>query len=575
MSTPNTVLPLPDEPIENAETSTFGAELAEFERTHQSAPPRDDTPQGAIEGSVVTVTPEAIYLDIGRKMEGVLPASELKTAGLDEPPKPGDTITVSVTGRDEGGYYTLSAMKVDRPKDWTALLAAFNEKKIIAGTVIESIKGGLRVDIGVTAFLPASRSGVREINDLPKLIGQEIQCRITKLDTEKEDVVVDRRGVLEEEGAKAKEEKFKALAEDSVMKGRVRTLTDFGAFVDLGGVDGLLHVGDMSWHRIAKPADVMKPGDTVEVKILKINRDTRKISLGMKQLVPDPWTQAAGKFNPGDRVKGIVARVADFGAFVELEPGVDGLVHLSEMSWSKKIRKPSDIVKPGDQVEVVVLGVNAGEKRISLGLKQALGDPWDEIAEKYPVGSVVEAPVVSLQKFGAFVDLGDGVEGMIHIGDISHEKRLEHPKDVLQSGKTVRAQVLEIDKERRRLRLGMKQLEPTALDIFIGEHKIGDTFTGRVSDVSATKAKIEISEGVFADYRLAPEQQQPKEKPKNLSPVDVNQLSILLNARWRGAPGGPAKEAGPPKDLLKVGQVRSVKISNIDTAKKKIDVELA
>jgi len=277
------------------------------------------------------------------------------------------------------------------------------------------------VDIGMRAFMPASRSGTRDQAELDKLVGQEIQCRITKLDKEKDDIVVDRRVVLEEAIAEARQKAFEQVVEGAVVKGTVRNVTDFGAFVDLGGFDGLLHVTDMAWNRIAKPSDVLKNGDVIEVKVLKLNRDTRKISLGLKQLQPDPWSLVGEKYKTGDRVKGRVTRLMDFGAFVEVEPGIEGLIHLSEMSWTKRVRKPADVVQKDEMVEAVVLGVNPAEKRISLGLKQALGDPWEEAQKKYAVGAIVEAPVTNLAKFGAFVDLGDGIEGMIHIGDMSRK----------------------------------------------------------------------------------------------------------------------------------------------------------
>ena len=284
--------------------------------------------------------------------------------------------------------------------------------------------------------------------------------------------------------ARPKRSRYSEVKEGETVQGTVRSLTDYGAFVDIGGVDALLHVADISWGRINKPADVLSVGQQVEAKVLKVDPAKRRISLGMKQLLPHPWELAGEKYKTGERVHGTVTRVADFGAFVELEKGVEGLIHLSEMSWSKKVRKPSDVVKPGDQVEVVILGVNQADRRISLGLKQALGDPWAEVPQKYPVGSVVEAPVVSLQKFGAFVQLAEGVEGMIHVGDISAEKRINHPQDVLKVGQVVKAQVLELDIEKRRLRLGMKQLMPTSLDEYIAEHKEGDVVTGRMVEVS-------------------------------------------------------------------------------------------
>ena len=398
---------------------SFGDILTQFEQTHHAGGER-------VEGTVVSVTPDGVFVDIGRKMDGMLPpAPELK---------PGTKVIVSIRGRDETGTYLLSTIKVETPKDWTGLEAAFAEKRNIGGTVIEVVKGGLRVDVGVRAFMPASRSGAREQADLEKLVGQQIECRITKINAAEEDVVVDRRVILEELDRQAKEEAFGKLEEGAIVRGTVRSITDFGAFVDLGGVDGLLHVSDMSYSRNVKPGDVVKAGEEIEVKILKISRETKKISLGLKQLSADPWTEAVSKYTQGSRIKGKVSRVLDFGAFVELEPGVEGLIHVSEMSWSKKNVRAVDILKPGEMVDVVVLNVNPTDKRIALGLKQALGDPWEEALKKYPVGTAVEAPVTSLAKFGAFVELGEGIEGMIHIADITGEKRLNHPNEAPEAG---------------------------------------------------------------------------------------------------------------------------------------------
>lgn len=558
-------------PENNTETS-FADILSQFEQEH-AEPRRGET----LQGTVVAVNEDAVIVDIGRKMEGVIPSQKLREAGRETPIQPGEQILVSITGTSPDGYYELSLLKVERPKDWSALEAAFAEKRTIAGVVVETVKGGLRVDVGVRAFMPASRSGVRELADLDKLIGQEIQCRITKLDTANEDVVVDRRVVLEDEQRKARQELFSGLQENQVLTGTVRSLMDYGAFVDLGGVDGLLHVADISWTRIGKPADVLKVGDQIEVKILKVNRETRKISLGMKQLQPDPWSVAAEKYKPGERVTGTVARLTDFGAFVNLEPGIDGLVHVSEMSWSKKIRKPSDVLSVGEQVEVAVLGVNPAEHRISLGLKQALGDPWEKAQERFPIGATVEAPITNMANFGAFLDLGDGIEGMIHVGDITREKRLDHPKDVLKQGQVVKAQVLEIDRERRRIRLGMKQLEPTSTDHYIAGHAIGDTVTGRVVEVKNDRLKVDLGEGVFAACRL--QEQTPENPASEPAPApakasaSIEDLTAKLAARWKqGAPGDTV--AASRGNQIRPGQVRTFKIVCLEPEHKKIQLEI-
>jgi small subunit ribosomal protein S1 len=500
------------------------------------------------------------------KTEGVIPTEQFRDASGQVRIQRGDKALVSITGRDPEGYYLLSKIRVEQPKDWAALERAFAEKSNIAGTVTAVVKGGLAVDVGVRAFMPASRSGARDAGEMEQLVGQQIACRIIKLDVADEDVVVDRRVVLEEEEAQAKERRFHELKEGDVVSGAVRSLTDYGAFVDIQGVDGLLHVADISWGRINKPADVLKVGDRVEVQILKVDAAKRRVSLGMKQLQPHPWTLAGDKYQTGDRVRGVVTRTTDFGAFVELEPGVEGLIHLSEMSWTKRVRKPGDVVKPGDAVEVVILGVNAAERRISLGLKQALGDPWEDAEKKYAPGTVVEGPVISLAKFGAFVQVAEGVEGMIHVGDISAEKHLNHPQDVLKAGAVVRAKVLEVDREKRRLRLGIKQLQPTSVDEYLSEHKEGDVVTGRVAEVKSGRARVELGEGVHGLWLVSDKQEA--ESAAVEGKLDLASLSSALSAKWKG--GG---ESAPRRDPARAGQIRTFRITRLDAQDKKIDLE--
>ncbi len=550
--------PVPDEP-------SFGEILSQFEQQRSKAEGQ------ALPGTVLSVTDDGVFVDIGRKNDGVLDVAPFKQADGTFSISPGAKVLVNITGMNEQGQYTLTTLKVEQPKDWSALQAAFDEKKTLMGRVIEVVKGGLRVDVGTRAFMPASRSGARDVPEMEKLVGQEIECRVTKLDTEKEDVVVDRRVVLEEQEREAKQKAFDALSEGAVVEGTVRNLTDFGAFIDLGGVDGLLHVADISWSRIGKPADVLKIGDKVPVKLLKVNRETRKVSLGMKQLQPEPWALAAEKFQQGERVKGTVARLTDFGAFVELIPGVEGLIHVSEMSWTKKNPRPSDILKPGETVEAVILNVNPGEKRIALGLKQALGNPWDEVPAKYAVGKIIEAAtVLSIQKFGAFVQLEEGIEGMIHVGDITNEKRIETPKDVLSAGQTVRCVVTEVDPGKRRIRLSMKQLEPTRADEWIAEHKVGDTVTGRISDVRDTRISVELGEGVTGICRISAESKGGGAGTANPQKVDVASATALLAARWKQGP--PAEQTS---NVPKIGQTRSFRISALDPQKRRIDLEAA
>ena len=558
----------------SSEETSFGDILTQFEQ-EQSEHAAHDAPGQTLQGTVVTVQDDNVVVDIGRKTEGLVSTEHLRDDTGAILVKPGDVLTVTLTGRS-GEYYTLSTVKAERPKDWSGLQEAFNEGRIIGGRVIEVVKGGLRVDVGAKAFMPASRSGARDIPDMEKLVGQEIRCKITKLDVDKDDIVVDRRVVLEQEEKERRQAALSAIQEGQILHGSVKTLMDFGAFIDIGGIDGLLHVTDMSWTRVNKPSDILKVGQEVDVKVLKVNTENRKISLGMKQLQPDPWALAAENFKVGDRVRGTVARLTDFGAFINLAPGVDGLVHISEMSWSKKIRKPSDLVSVGDSVEVVVLGVNTAEKRISLGLKQALGDPWEEAEQKYAVGSIVEGPITNMTNFGAFIDLGNGIEGMIHVGDITREKRLDHPREFLQTGANVKAQVLEFDRSKRRIRLGMKQLEPTSTDHYIAEHHPGDSVTGRVVEVKGDRVKVELGDGVFGHCKLAVAEAQEAKSSTNAERVDVASVTAMLAAKWKG--GGAASESrsssASDKNLVRAGQIRSFTIANMDAEHKRIQLDL-
>jgi len=546
---------------------SFGDILNQFEQTHTHEAPGEK----GVEARVVAVSDDKVFFDIGQKTEGVMLASLLRDAKGVIEVKPGDVVHVGVGGRNEEGYIELSLIKVERPKDWSGLQKAFDEKLTISGVVTQVIKGGLAVDVGMRAFMPASRSGARDVPEMQTLVGQEIACRIIKLDTAKEDIVVDRRVVLEEERAKAKESRFTEIQAGSVIHGTVRSLLDYGAFIDIGGVDGMLHVADISHGRVNKPADVLTIGQQLDVKVLKVDPAKKRVSLGLKQLTPDPWTTAGEKYHTGDRIKGRVARVTDFGAFVELEPGLDGLIHLSEMSWSKKVRKPLDVVKPDDMVEVVILAVNPGDKRISLGLKQALGDPWDEVEQRFAIGTIVEGPVTQLKQFGAFVQITDDVEGMIHVGDIVHEKRINHPQDVLKVAEVVRAVVLENDREKRRLRLGLKQLQPTAVDEYIAEHKEGDVVTGRVADVKGNRVSVELGEGVQAHFNLTPPEQKQEQRAEA---VDVSALSSMLASKWKGG-GAASSDPGPKRDIPKPGKIRSFRITKLDPEKKKLEIELA
>src|SRR5271166_1775694 len=556
-----------DEPAES-----FKDIFSEYEQSHS---PKSEPGSQRREGTVIALTADSIVLDIGFKTEGVLPLTAFPP---DKPPKPGDKVQVTIKGRDPEGYYELTRGKVEHPTDWSSLEKAFAEKATIIGTVTGVVKGGLSVDIGVRAFMPASRTGTHDASEMEKLVEQEIRCRIIKLDVEDEDVVVDRRAIAEDEERAGKERRFSELKEGDTVQGEVRSLTDYGAFVDIGGADALLHVGEISWRRVNKPSDVLSVGQQIEAVIIKIDADKHRIAISMKQLQPHPWNAVAEKYKAGERVRGTVTRLMDFGAFVEIEPGIEGLIHISEMSWAKRVRTPGDVVKPGETVEAVILGVNAPERRISLGLKQALGDPWAGAAEKFAPGTVIEGPVTNLTKFGAFVQLTEGVEGMIHISEISAEKRINHPQDVLKSGQVVKAQVLALDAEKRLIRLSMKQLVPTGLDEYLAEHKEGDIVTGRMIEVSEASARVELGEGVTAICRIPAEGSPKRAKvdkdaepaPSSSSKPDLSSLGSMLQARWKSGP--PASETKP--EAPRAGQIRKFRIAKLDPAAKKIELEL-
>jgi small subunit ribosomal protein S1 len=580
--------PTPIEPEQNqsldsqpdaVEESSFADELAAFERSHTHRAEAKQGESKQLQGTVVSLTADQVVLDVGYKIEGVLPRSSFPENA--EGVKAGDSFPVSITGRNEEGYYELSRHRVAQPRDWSALERAFAEKIAVAGTVTAVIKGGLSVDVGVRAFMPASRSGTRDAAELEALVGTEITCRITKLDVADEDVVVDRRVVLEEQARGEVAGRRAALRPGDTVTGTVRTIMPYGAFVEIEpGLDGLLHISDISRARVAKPEDVLSVGEQLTLRILKIDPETNKISLGLKQLQPEPWETAADRYVAGQRIAGDVTRLTDFGAFVELEPGLEGLIHISEMSWAKKVRHPSDLLKQGDRVDAVVLSVKppAGSEqgRISLGLKQTLADPWLEVERRFPAGSQVEGPVTKIMNFGAFVQIAEGVDGLVHVSEIVADRRINHPRDVVREGQVVKAVILAIDSEKRQIKLSMKQLIPTSIDEYIAEHKVGDTVSGRVVELTSSGATVELGEGIRATFRIgsasAANAASPANSANTASPaaVDLSQLSSMLKARWKG--NAPSPTAAP--ETLAEGQIRTFKITKVVADSKKIEVEL-
>ncbi|GMV21209.1 MAG: 30S ribosomal protein S1 [Vicinamibacterales bacterium] len=449
-----------------------------------------------VKGTVVKVTPTDVVVDVGFKSEGLIPIEEFIDETGQVAAQPGDIVDVLLERtEDREGYVVLSREKAEKMKIWDEVEKAFQDRKVVIGRVIERIKGGLAVDIGVRAFLPGSQIDVRPVRNLDALKGQELRMRVIKVNKKRGNIVLSRKALLEEENAEKKKVTLDTLAEGKVLRGNVKNLTDYGAFIDLGGIDGLLHITDMSWGRVTHPSEVVKVGDDIDVIVLKYDAGTERVSLGHKQLVPDPWTNVMDRYPVGVRVTGKVVSLTDYGAFIELEPGVEGLIHVSEMSWSKRVKHPSKMLNQGDQVEAMVLGVDPGARRISLGLKQVESNPWNELGEKYPIGSTINGKVRNLTEFGAFVEVEDGIDGLIHISDMSWSK-IKHPSEVLKKGDDVEAQVLSIDAENQRLSLGLKQLQTGIWKEFFDTHHAGDLVEGKVVRLTNFGAFVELAEGI-------------------------------------------------------------------------------
>src|SRR5690242_9308997 len=479
---------------QTAGVDDFASALEIFTTESEEAAQEDNV----IKGTVLKLTPTHVVVDIGAKSEGMLPLSEV----LDHEGKPrfqaGDEIDVMrEKGQAEEGYINLSHQKAQRLRAWDVIEQAYTSKQPIKAIVIERIKGGLTVDImGARAFLPGSQADLRPTRNLDAVKGQVIEVAVIKLNKKRGNIVVSRKQILEEEQTEKRSKTMEHLDEGAVLTGVVKNLTDYGAFVDLGGIDGLLHITDMSWGRLTHPRDLVNVGDQIQVKVLKFDKDKQRVSLGFKQLTPDPWLDAAQRYPVGAHVRGRVISVTDYGAFVELEQGIEGLVHVSEMTWSKRMKHPSKLVNVGDSVETVVINVNPQERRISLGMKQLETNPWESLHEKFPVGSTVEGRVRNLTDFGAFIEIEDGIDGLVHVSNLSWTKRVKHPSEVLKKGDRVKAVVLAIEPDKRRLSLGVKQLQPDVWESFFASHHIGDVVHGKVLRVAAFGAFVEIAEGV-------------------------------------------------------------------------------
>jgi small subunit ribosomal protein S1 len=458
------------------------------------APPAADE---VLQGTVLGITGKDVIIDFGYKSEGLVPLDQFQTRNGEITVQIGDVVDVMIEhGEQPEGYVQLSHTRAARLRIWDNLDKAYQEQLVISGHVLGRVKGGLAVDVGIKAFMPGSQADPRPVHNLDSLVGQDIPVKIIKLNRRRGNVVVSRKMAVEEEINVRKGATLEHLSEGAVATGIVKNLTEYGAFIDLGGIDGLLHVTDMSYGRVTHPSELLHVGDEITVKVLKFDRAKERVSLGIKQLEPDPWETVADRYPVNGRVIGRVVNVTDYGAFVELEPGVEGLIHISEMTWSRRMKHPSKVVKPGDQVEAVILEVHSRDRRISLGLKQLEPNPWTTIDSRYSVGSVVEGRVRNMTDFGAFIEIEEGIDGLVHVSDLSWTKRVKHPSEVLKKGQIVQAVILNIDSGSRRLSLGIKQLQPDAWESYFQNHQVGDTVHGRVCRLASFGAFVELAEGV-------------------------------------------------------------------------------
>ncbi|HIJ87884.1 MAG TPA: 30S ribosomal protein S1 [Desulfuromonadales bacterium] len=464
-----------------------------FTESLKDRPERDKI----IEGTVVRVDVDTVLVDIGLKSEGHVPLGEFRNADGQLTVQAGDKIRVLMTRQDGKKGYVLSKKKADYLSAWDKIGDACQEGGVIEGTVTGKVNGGFTVDIGgVQAFLPSSQVDIRPSSDSESYNGLKARFKVIKINQRRDNIVLSRRAVLEEERAAIRDVTLEKLEEGQIIEGTIKNVTDYGAFVDLGGVDGLLHVSDLSWGRVGKPADVLKPGQQITAKILKFDRAKGKISLGVKQTFADPWLDVPAKFPIGVRVRGRIVSLMEYGAFVELEEGVEGLIHVSEMSWTKRIRRAADVLTIGEEVETIVLGIDMGNRKISLGLKQVSENPWATIAEKYPIGTRIEGLIKNMTDFGMFIGIEDGIDGLVHVSDMSWTKRIKHPGDVYEKGHLVQAVVLKVDVENERLSLGIKQLEPDPWSLAPDKYRTGAVVNGKVTSLTDFGVFVELEEGI-------------------------------------------------------------------------------
>ncbi len=519
--------------------------MEQYDEQHEAASQSE-----IIEVKVVAYTEHGVVVDLGGKTEGLIPAAEFSETEIPRP-EPNATIEVQRTGEHKDGFTILSYQKVLRRRTWEKIEAAYKAKETITGKVVDRIKGGLVVDIGVRAFLPGSQFDLRPTQNLDDLTGTDVQVRVTKLNRRRGNVVVSRRAILEEELHAKRAQLMDTLTEGQVVHGHVKNVTEYGAFVNLGGIDGLLHLTDLSWGRVKHPSDLVKPEQELDVIILKFDKEKQRVSLGLKQLMPDPWVNAAEKYPAGGKVRGKVVGVVDYGVFVELEQGIEGLVHVTELSWSKKVQHPSKVAKVGDEVDVIVLDIKPSDRRVSLGIKQALPDPWLLVADKYPVGTIVTGKVRNIAEFGAFVEIEEGFDGLVHVGDVSWTERIKNPHEVFKKGEPVTAKVLKIDPDNRRVSLGIKQVNDIWGEWF-KQHRVGQIVKGKVSRIATFGAFVELGDNIEALCHNT-EIEERKRRDEGHSPMHRTST-------------GPLKSAGP----LEPGKEYDFKIIKISPETRRI-----
>jgi small subunit ribosomal protein S1 len=528
----------------------FGKILAEHEQSHRSEISEGEV----VKGRVVKISDQNVIIDVGFKSEGIVAISEFKD-GEQITINPGDEVDVYVKQLENSeGYVELSRADAVRMQSWEQIEQAYKQGTNIIARVTDRIKGGLRVDVGgIQAFLPGSQVDVRPVRNLDSFRNKEIEVRVLKVNKKRGNIVLSRKIVLEEMINGKKSETLKNLEEGIIVEGQVKNITEYGAFIDLGGLDGLLHITDMSWGRIQNPNELFKVGENIQVKVLKFDRDKERVSLGYKQLIPDPWATTVERFPIGSRVKGKVVSITDYGAFIEIEPGVEGLVHVSEMTWSKRVKHPSKLLSVGQEVEAQVLEVDSNNRRISLGIKQIEPNPWETLPERYGVGTRVKGRVRNLTDFGAFIEIEDGIDGLVHVSDISWTKRIKHPSEALKKNQEVEAIITAIDVENRRLSLSIKDLEPNAWDKFFDAHRLGDLVTGKVTRFANFGAFVELDDGIEGLCHVSELSENHVDKPEDaVKQGQTLQFKILKMDREARKIGLSARAVGKDEPILDV-----------------------